>query len=155
MWKTEMVTILRYLIDDADFSNPTYPDERLEQMLLVAGQLVSTEVNFPNVYSINVERCTISPDPTNDPKDNGFINLCCLKAAVIIIQNEYKTKSNGAVRVIDGPSSIDLTAVAQNLKGLFEKLTEDYETYKTNFATSNSEVGQVVLSPYGSYWSRR
>ncbi len=155
MWKTEMVTILRYLIDDADFSNPTYPDERLEQMLLVAGQLVSTEVAFPNVYSINVEKCTISPDPTDEPKDNGFMNLSCLKAALIIVQNEYKTKSNSAVRVIDGPSSIDMTAVAQNLKGLYDKLLQDYDSYKMNYATSNSEVGQAILSPYGNYWSRR
>jgi hypothetical protein len=155
MWKTEMVTILRYLIDDTNFSDPTYPDARLEQMLLVAGQLVSTEVAFQATYSINVEKCTISPDPTSDPKDSGFINLSCLKAALVIVQNEYKTKSNSAIRIVDGPSSMDMTMVAQNLKGLYEKLLEDYENYKVNYATSNSQVGQAILSPYGSYWSRR
>jgi hypothetical protein len=154
MWKTEMVTIVRHLIDDTDFSSPTYPDERIEQTILVAGQLIQTEIRFEQDYLINVEKCTISPDPTAaDAKDDGFINLVCLKAACIVIGAEFKANAKNAVRVGDGPSSIDMGGSATHLKSLYDSVTKQYEQYKMNFASSNG-VGKAVLSPYGSWGYR-
>lgn len=156
MWNTEISTIVRYLVNDTDTSSPSYPDERIEQTILVAAQLVSTEIDFEQVYTINVERCSISPDPTEpSSKDDGFINLISLKAACIIIGAEYKTHSLSAVRVSDGPSSIDMGGVATNFKSLYADMCERYEKTKLNFATTNNNVGEAILSPYGSYWSRR
>ncbi len=155
MWNSEMSTIVRYLVNDTDLQNPSYPDERIETTILVAAQLVSTEVDFEQSYSINVEQCLLSPDPTQgSDKDDGFINLVSLKAACIIIGSEYKTHSLSAIRVSDGPSSIDMNGVASNFRQLYESLCEKYESVKLAFA-SNNNVGEAILSPYGSYWSRR
>jgi hypothetical protein len=154
MWQTELSTIVRHLINDTDFTSPTYPDERIEMTILVAAQLISTEVDFEQVYTINVDSYQISPDPTTtDAKDDGFINLVSLKAATIIAGSEYKAYSLGAIRVSDGPSSIDTSSIAANLRQLYESLLKRFEQAKLNFAAGNNDVGQAVLSPYGSYWN--
>ena len=84
-WQGEMTTIVRQLIYDVDPANYTYSDERLETTILVSAQLVSTEVDFEETYRIDVEQCTLTPDPTdptqtaaNADKDDGFINLVSL-----------------------------------------------------------------------------
>ena len=154
-WQGEMTTIVRQLIYDVDPDNYTYSAERLETTLLVSAQLVSTEVDFEETYTIDVEQCTLTPDPT-DPttsltsadKDNGFINLVSLKASCIIMGSELKTQALNAVRVSDGPSSIDMTAVANYIKYLYEYSCSKYDEYKFNYAAGNNAVGKAILSPY-------
>ncbi len=154
-WQGEMTTIVRHLTNDVDSSNYTYSDDRLETAILVAGQLVLTEVDFENTYTIDVEQCYLRPDPT-DPttslstvnKDDAFINLVSLKTACIIMGSEMKTQALNAVRVSDGPSSIDYTAVAANIKYLYEYACKNYEEYKFNYAAGNNAVGKAILSPY-------
>ena len=51
-WQGEMTTIVRQLIYDVDSTNYTYSDDRLETTILVAAQLVSTEVDFEENYII-------------------------------------------------------------------------------------------------------
>ena len=151
-WQTEIGTIVRHLVDDTDFSSPTYPDNRIETTILVASQLIQTELNFENTYSINVESCSLSPDPTLlADKDDGFINLTALKAACIILGAEYKSHGLSAVKVSDGPSSIDMSGAASHMKHLYDSLCERYEQYKLNFASVNNNVGKAILSPYGSW----
>ena len=154
-WQGEMTTIVRQLIYDVDPDNYTYSDDRLETSILVAAQLVSIEVNFENTYVIDVEQCTLTPDPT-DPttalatadKDDAFINIVSLKASCIIMGSEMKTQALNAVRVSDGPSSIDMTAVAGYIKYLYEHSCSQYEEYKFNYAAGNNAVGKAILSPY-------
>jgi hypothetical protein len=154
-WRGEMVTIVRHLINDVDSSNYTYSDSRLETTILVSAQIVLTEVDFENQYVVNVDRCHLNPDPT-DPttglatanKDDGFINLVSLKTACLILGSEMKTQALNAVRVSDGPSSIDYTAVAGNIKFLYEHACKAYQEYKFNYAAGNNAVGKAIISPY-------
>lgn len=154
-WQGEMTTIVRTLISDVDSSDYSYSNDRLETTILVAAQIVLTEIDFENRYTVDVEQCYLSPDPT-DPttglttanKDDAFINLVSLKASCIIMGSEMKTQSLNAVRVSDGPSSIDYTAVAANIKYLYEYSCNAYEEYKFNYAAGNNAVGKAILSPY-------
>lgn len=154
-WQGEMTTIVRHLVNDVDPAKYTYSDQRLETSILVAAQIVLTEVDFENTYTVDVEQCYLTPDPT-DPttglttanKDDGFINLVSLKTACIILGSEMKTQSMNAIRVSDGPSSIDFTAVAANVKFLYEHACKRYDEYKFNFAAGNNAVGKAILSPY-------
>lgn len=154
-WQGELTTMVRHLINDTDEDNYTYSDSRLETTVLVAAQLVNKEVDFESTYLIDVEQCTLSPDPT-DPtdaladanKDDGFIALVSLKAACIILGSEMKTQGLKAVRVVDGPSSVDYTAVAQHVRFLYEFACKQYEQYKFNFQACNNNVGKAVLTPY-------
>lgn len=154
-WQGEMTTIVRQLVNDVDPTNYTYSDDRLETAILVAAQIVQTEVDFENTYVVDVEQCHLVPDPT-DPstglstadKDDVFINLVSLKAVCIIMHSEYKTQAMCAVRVSDGPSSIDYTSIAANLKGMHEQACKNYEDYKFNYVSGTAAVGKAVLSPY-------
>jgi len=154
-WQGEMTTIVRQLVYDVDPDNYTYSDDRLETTILVAAQLASTEVDFENTYIIDVEQCSLSPDPTDSStalasadKDDGFINLVSLKTSCIILGSELKTQALNAVRVTDGPSSIDMTAGANYIKYLYEYSCSKYDEYKFNYAAGNNAVGKAVLSPY-------
>jgi hypothetical protein len=157
-WQSELTTIVRHLIDDTDISNPTYTDCRLETAILVSARLLLLEADFEQTYTVNVDQCLLSPDPTTSgAEDEGFINLLCLKTACIILGNEAKAKSRQAVKITDGPSSVDSTKVAENLLKMHEKMCEAYEDYKFNFTAVNNNVGKAILTPYspGSYGVRR
>jgi len=151
-WETEMVTILRHLIDDyvadSDESVATYKHTRLEETILVSAQLAQTEgVNFTNTYTVDADACTLSPDPTTGTKDNAFINLVCLKAACLILSSEYKTSASQSVKIVDGPSTIDLTGQSGSLQKIAQSMCERYEDAKVEFNMSGL-LGQAVLTPY-------
>ena len=153
-WETEMVTILRHLIDDYvadnDESSATYKSTRLEEAILVSAQLAQTEgVNFGNTYTVDADACTLSPDPTTGTKDNAFINLVSIKAACIILNSEYRTSANQGVKIVDGPSTIDLTGRTTGLKDLSQRMCERYEDAKAEY-NMNGVLGQAVLTPYNT-----
>tara|TARA_R110000751_G_scaffold90926_1_gene178316 strand:- start:1402 stop:1896 length:495 start_codon:yes stop_codon:yes gene_type:complete len=144
-----MSTILRYVINDVDSSKYTYSDHRIETTLLVASQLVVLEVDLLNDYTINVETCTLTPDPTETAtRDDGFINLVCLKAACVMVGSEIRSEASNAISIKDGPSSIDLRGVAGTLAILYKDLSEKYEKTLLNYKTGNSIGGQAILGPY-------
>ena len=148
-WQGQMSTILRYLIDDVDSTSYKFSDDRIETTLLVAAQLVTLEVDLGNTYTINVEQCKLSPDPTDtDTKDNAFINLVCLKAAVVIVGSQIRRESSNAISIKDGPSAIDLRGVAGTLTVLYKDLSEKYEKLLLDYRTGNSIAGKSILGPY-------
>lgn len=146
-WQTEIGTIVRHLIDDVDAA--TYSDNRIETAILVSAQIMFVEVDFEQTYTINVDQGSLTPDPTDtSAKDDGFINLTALKTACIILGSELKSQSLSAIRVSDGPSSIDTTAISANIKFLYENACKKYEEYKFNFQAGNNNVGKAILTPY-------
>lgn len=154
-WQGEMVTILRQLVGDTDPDSYRYSDNRLETTILVAAQTTLSEIDFEKTYVVDVERCYISPDPTEATvsldvadRDDGFINLVCLKAACLITNAEWIKESRNAVRVSNGPSSIDYTQVAAQFKSMSESFIRQYEDYKFALKAGAAAVGKVVLTPY-------
>ena len=148
-WQGQMSTILRYLIDDVDSTSYKFSDERIETTLLVAAQLVTLEVDLTNTYTINVETCSLSPDPTEtDTRDNAFINLVCLKGAVVIVGSQIRVESSNSISIKDGPSAIDLRGVTGTLTVLYKDLSEKYEKLLLDYRTGNSVAGKSILGPY-------
>jgi len=154
-WQGEIVTMVRHLISDVDPTNYTYSQDRLETAALVAAQIVQLEVNFEQTYTIDVEQCYLSPDPT-DPttsitlanRDDIFINLVALKTACLIMSSELRTYGLSSISVTDGPSSINYTAVAGHIKTLLDYAKQAYEDYKFNYKAGNACNGKAILSPY-------
>jgi hypothetical protein len=148
-WQAELSTIVRYLINDLDTSNYQYSDERIETTTVIAAQMVILDISLPTQYEVSVQNISISPDPTNTPKDNAFINLTALKAACIILGSEVKTQGMNAISIKDGPSAIDLRGVASTISFLYENICDKYEKllkdYKEDLV---SAAGQVILGPY-------
>jgi len=157
-WQGQISTMVRYLISDVDPSNYKYTAKRLETTILVASHLLTTQTDLRQEYSVNLESCTLSPDPTDqETKDNDFIALVSLKSACIIIGGEIKSESGNAISVKDGPSSIDLRGVTGTLTILYKDLCSKYDQLLLDYKAGNSLAGHAVLGPYspGSDFVRR
>lgn len=149
-WNSQMVIILRDMIFDTDPSAYTYTSGRLEQVLINAAYWVYTNLDFSQTYTIDVENIDISPDPTEDPVDYDFVTLTCLRATCLVLGSEMKTNAMRAVRVTDGPSTIDMTAVSQNMKPLYDQAVKNFDQAKLAYQVGENNVGKSVLSPYGT-----
>ena len=148
-WQNEMVRMLRHIVNDLDSSSYSFTDDRLEESVLVSAQLVSTEIDFENTYTIDVDGLILTPDPTTlADKDDAFINLVVLKSACIIVGSEVRSNALNAIALKDGPSSIDLRGIATGLTKLYEHLCEKYEASVMQYKAGSSIAGQAILSPY-------
>lgn len=157
-WQGQISTMVRHLINDTDSSSYKYTAKRLETTILVAAQLLSIETDLNNTYTINVEQCQLTPDPTDaETKDDDFVALTSLKSACIILGGEVKTESANAISIKDGPSAIDLRGVAGTLTGLYKDICAKYDKLLLDYKAGNSIAGHVILGPYspGSDFVRR
>lgn len=147
-WQNVIPVMVRYLINDIDSSNYKYTDARIETSVLVSSQFVSLELDFPNVYSIDLSADTLTPDPTDSStKDDSFINLVALKTACIIIGSEMKTEAANAISIKDGPSAIDLRGVSSALGILYKDLCDKYTAMADKYKFTGG-TGQAILGPY-------
>jgi hypothetical protein len=148
-WQGQMSIMVRYLIDDVDSSSYKYSDKRIETTILVAAQFVTLGSDLNNTYTVNVEQCALSPDPTDtETKDNAFINLTCLKASCIMVGSEVRSEASNAISIKDGPSAIDLRGVASTLIVLYQDLCKKYDQMLLDYKAGNSIAGQAILGPY-------
>ncbi len=156
-WNNEMVLITRYLVDDIAVVSSTgltstYTDERLETTILVAAQLTLFDVTFDKTYIVDVDSCSLTPDPTVVTRDNAFINLVSLKTACIILGAEAKAAATNAIKVKDGgrfgSAEIDM---GQSYKALQERAAtacKDYQDAKVQYLAGNGRVGAAIIGPY-------
>jgi len=148
-WQSEMVRMLRHIVNDLDSSSYSFTDDRLEESILVSAQLVLTEIDFENTYTIDVDGLVLSPDPTTlGDKDDAFINLVVLKSSCIILGSEVRSNALNSIALKDGPSSIDLRGITTGLTRLYEHLCEKYESCVMQYKSGSSVAGQAILSPY-------
>lgn len=147
-WQTTIPVMVRYLINDVDSSNYKYSDSRIEKTTVIGAQFVSLELDFPNVYTVDIATDSISPDPTDSgTRDNSFINLVALKTACIIVGSEMKTEAANAISIKDGPSAIDLRGVSSTLSVLYKDLCDKYTTMTDDYKFTG-DTGQAILGPY-------
>jgi hypothetical protein len=143
-----MGTIVRYLIDDVDSDNYTFSSRRIETTILVAAQLTQMNVSFDKDYSVNVEDCSLTPDPTVETEDYAFITLICLRSACIIVGSQIRSESGNAISIKDGPSAIDLRGVTATLAILYKDLCAKYDQAELDYRAGSSVAGQAILGPY-------
>jgi hypothetical protein len=149
-WILEIPLIVRTWINDlAD--NPTYSDDRLQQVIIVAGQYVTREINLDTKYTCDILNLAISPDPSlAATRDDAFITFVALKSACILDQSTFRTKAAGeGIRAGLGAASV---SVAGNLKGYKEILDVGpcamYEKLRMEWEVGNANGIQAVLSPF-------
>ena len=148
-WQGQLSVMLRHMIGDLDQTAYKYSPQRIETTLLVAAQLVTFDVDLANSYTIDVEQCRLSPDPTDaETRDNAFINLSVLKAGCIILGSEIKTEAGNAISIKDGPSSIDLRGVSSTLSVLYKDMCDKYNKLLLDYKSGGTLAGQAILGPY-------
>jgi hypothetical protein len=148
-WENEMVLVLRHIIDDLDPNNYMFSDARLEETILAATYLLQVDMEFNNSYQINVDEGSLIPDPTTQsPKDDDFIALCSLQAAIILYRSLMKTYSLKGFIISDGPSSLDLRQVVSNLNVIYKDLTAKFEDAIFMYKAGKYGFGKSILGPY-------
>lgn len=152
-WQNEMIIIVRHIIDDLDSTAYQFSDDRIEEAILVAAQLIHNEMEFTIDYNIEVDGRSLVPDPTltsvpPSNKDDDFIALCCLRTAILFTSSQLKTYSLKAIAIRDGASSLDMRGVIVGLKALHDDIVKKYEDVKLDYQTSKLGLGKAVLSPY-------
>jgi hypothetical protein len=161
-WDVEVVETVRYLIGDVD-SPQKYSDTRLKTAATISSNFVSREISLLNTYVINISLQTIVPDPSlTDPIDYGFLDLISLRTAILIMQGEVKIYATSSIRVMDGPSSIDIAGIFLNTKKIIDDLNLTYSMAKNRYIMNSSGYGKSVLSTtidtsigQGGYYDRR
>lgn len=147
-WQNELTIITRTLIND--LNEPyEFSDERLQQILVVAGKYVQFDINLDHAYTIDVVGSNITPDPTLD-NDSIFISLCCLKAACLVDQGTLRTKAAlEGIRSSLGSASI---SVQGSLQGFIKILEEGpcalYDELTSHWDVRNASAWAAVMSPF-------
>jgi hypothetical protein len=148
-WQTEMVFILRQIIDDLDPTNYTFSDSRLQSTILASTYLLQVELEFLNAYTIDANAGLLIPDPTGTyPKDDDFIALCSIQAGILIYRSIIKTYSLRSISIRDGSSAIDTRGVVQNLKVIYDDLVIKFDHMRLMYQTGKYGFGKSILGPY-------
>ena len=151
-WQAEFITLLRVLIDDLS-SPQTYNDKRLTQVLAVAAQLVTNELNFPSKFRVDIQALTIEPSPVDreSTRDENFINLVSIKAACLIDRGETRKSVGQGIAIRDGSSSIDLRGSMEGRLKLLERgWCAVYDDTKLEYqANRNGTIaGAAIMTPF-------
>jgi hypothetical protein len=147
-WKDELTIIVRTLVNDLG-ETYIYSDERVHQVIAVAGKYVQFDVVLDYEYKIDVTDVTISPDPIEN-NDTIFIGLICLKAACIIDQSTYRTKSAmEGVRASLGPASLSVAGQSAALRTMLELgPCAAYDELTSHWDVKEATAVRAVLSPF-------
>jgi len=155
-WQTECVIILRNCIDDLA-SPPTYSDARLQQLVTVSAREVLTQADFDVTYTVDIGAGTISPDPTDAPRDEYFITLITLKAICILAKSTARTASGQAMTLSDHFSSINLGGIYQSKSNDAKSACDSYKEALVQYQIGQLIPGRIITSPYnihGNYLHR-
>jgi hypothetical protein len=148
-WQSELPIIVRTLINDLD-ETPTYSTERLLQVLSVAAKYVQLDVVLEKIYEVDVENQQITPDPTQEDRDELFISLVSLKAACLVDQSTFRTKATmEGVRAALGPANISVSGSLAGWKTILEKgPCALYEELTAYWDVKDAAAVHAILSPF-------
>jgi hypothetical protein len=152
-WSDEMTLILRTTV--ADFVTPqVYTDGQLQTMLLVGALSLQSEIRFRVFYEALIEANTLTPDPTipiapATTRDEIFMNLCCLKSAVLLVTGEIRGYVRQGVAIRDGQSEIRLQRDPRGLQAMIDVYKMQYDEALYAYKTGGSDgLGEIITSPY-------
>lgn len=147
-WQDELTIMVRTLVNDIG-ETVTYSDERLHQVIAVAAKYVQFDVALDNTYSVDVAAPSITPDPTVN-NDDIFVALLSLKAACIIDQSTYRTKSAlEGIRASLGPASLSVAGQSAAIRTMLELgPCAAYDELTSHWDVKEATAIRAILSPF-------
>lgn len=147
-WKVELPVIVRTLINDLG-DTPTYTDERIHQLLVVAARYVEFDVSLEYTYTVDVVTPEITPDPSIN-NDSIFISLVCLKAACLVDQSTLRTKAAmEGIRAALGPASLAVNGSMAGVRMILENgPCAAYDELTSHWDVKEATAIRAVLSPF-------
>ncbi len=152
-WSTDLVVMTRVLINDL-VTPQKNTDSYLQQVVVTAGILVDSEIEFPYDYTYDIDAVTITPDPVTQ-EDIIFQALVPLKSACIINQGDFRSALGQGIKVRDGDSAIDTSVSFRGYRDIlqfgpcasYEKLKWEIQSGKAD-GQSAAVIGSAVMSPF-------
>lgn len=139
----DILMMLRVLIND--IAGTIYSEDSLTRLALTSAIIVKKELYFEQEYTVNLQLLTISPDPEED-----FTLFVSHKAAILLLSSEMRTKTSQSIKIVDGPSTIDLSNISKDMKSLLDFLTAQYDRMKLDFtlhANNQGSFGYAIMTP--------
>ena len=149
-WQLELPILIRSLINDLS-DNPTYSDERIIQLSLVAAQYTIIDIEFNNNYTVDVISQVITPDPTMlQDKDVDFIGFVALKSACLFDHSSLRTRAQlEGISTTLGPAKLDVSPGLSGYKLILEHgPCKMYEQLKTQYVIGDASRVRAILSPF-------
>lgn len=146
-WQTEITPMVRYIIGDIS-TTPTYTDAKIQNAVLISAQLMTKEIDFGKTYVVDVGNSGLTPDPTDATRDDAFISLVSLKTAWLIANSELRTYALTGMKVTDGPSTIDTTSMATQMKNVAASASKAYNDAARQYTLGNAIGAKIVTGPY-------
>lgn len=147
-WDTEIVTMVRYLINDYG-TTPKYSDDNIINQILISAIFVQQENSFTASYTVNLDNQTIRPDPTSSAsRDESFLWLVTLKTCCAIAQSELKLAAGQAIAIKDEQSSIDLRGTLDGKKIVSGNFCADYTNASWKYSLDNRPRGAGIFGPF-------
>jgi hypothetical protein len=148
MWDSEMVILLRHVIDDLD-EPVKYTDDRLMQLILVAGQYAQSENIFDNEYAISAENLTLKPDPTSiATRDDAFVNLTVLRAACFLASSGLLKVSKQTIFAKEATYQFDGRGKPAARKIAVDTWCEAYKDAQWEHSLRQRDPGRAIIGPY-------
>ena len=144
-WQTEMTQIVRVLVNDIDSTE--FSDSRIQQLILICAPMVEQQVDFDVDYDIDIVGSSISPDPTDDTRDQNFINLVSLKSACLLYNSKVESNDGRSRSVKDAWTSITVGDNSKNVTKNSDMICEQYEQAKRDYTSGDSRSGRAILGP--------
>lgn len=147
-WQEEIPIIVRTLINDLS-ETPTYSEDRLLQLIVVAAKYVQFDVSLDHSYIVDVVNPSISPDPTLDD-DSIFISLVGLKAACLVDQGTLRTKAAlEGIRAALGPAQLSIAGSLAGFNLIIDKgPCAAYDELVAHWDVRNATAVRAILSPF-------
>lgn len=138
----EILIILKAL------TGTTESDAVLTKLIITSAIIVKSELTFDINYIISITNETITPNP----EDNAFILLVAYKASILLLQTEIKSASGQSIKIVDGPSSIDLTSRTKEFSAFLSGLLSEYFNLKRDYILNGANgLGFAVITPTTYY----
>lgn len=147
-WDIEIPIIVRTLVNDLEVQ-PLYSDERLKQIICVAGKYVQIDISLENTYDCDVSALTIIPDPV-DIKDDIFSGLLALKAACLIDHSTLRTKAaTEGIRAALGPAMLNVNGSLEGIKLIMQAgPCATYSEVVAYWNVAEASFVRAILSPF-------
>jgi hypothetical protein len=146
-WQSEMTLLVRGLI--GDITSPyAYSDNIITEYLIYAAHFNIGEITFETTFTIDIVAQIITPNPITPTRYTLFINLTCMRAALLILGGEIKIAASNAVSVKDGPSELNFTKVYSAKNDLYNQMQKDFDKAKMAAMIGDLSVGLSILGPY-------
>jgi len=147
-WDIDLVLMLRVLIGDLNAPQKN-TDAYLETVLITAGIIADSEIDFSYDYVFDISDVTITPDPVviGDVVAQAVLPL---KAACLLNQAQFQQALGQGIKVRDGDSAIDTSVGFRGYRDILQYgPCAAYEKLKYQLQTNSSALaGGAVLSPY-------